>query len=85
MCYNTKLLYKLKQSNLLKFLSNDDLKVFRDGEVTVLFGIEFHVWTTVFKIKMYLIFAHEQKLFLILELNTYSKIRSKTITTNTLC
>ena len=68
-CYrNTKLIQKLQQPNLLKCSSIDVLKEFRDGEVTILFGKEFQVWITLFKKKLSLIVAHEQKLFLFLEL-----------------
>ena len=65
---------KLKQPNLLKCSLIDDLKVFRDEEITILFGKEFQIWNTLFKKKLYLIVAHKQKLFLILELKDSLRI-----------
>ena len=53
----------------MKCSSIDDLKEFRDGEVTILFGREFQVSHTLFTKKLSLIVAQEQKLFLTLELN----------------
>ena len=45
-----------------------DLNKLGDGEVTILFGREFQVWTTLITKKFYLTVAQEQKLFLIREL-----------------
>ena len=45
-----------------------NFKVFRDGEVPILFGKDFKVWTTLFTKELSLIFAYEHKLFLILKL-----------------
>ena len=50
------------------------LKEFKDAEVTILFGKEFQVWDTLFRKKLSLIVAREQKLFLILDLKDSLRI-----------
>ena len=72
-CLRT-LIYFRSYSRLLKFSSIDDLKEFKDGEVTILFGKELPVWTTLFKKKLSLINAHEKKIFLTLELEDSLRI-----------
>ena len=66
---DTELLYKLKQPIFLNCPSIADLKELRDRKVTIAFGREFQVLTTLFTKKLSLTVAQKQKLFLIRELN----------------